>query len=54
MAESGYELRARMLQLSKDMHSERMHAQNPKVPYTLDEVLKEAERLYAFVQTKTR
>lgn len=53
---NGYELRAHMLSMAKDMLSERMHVsmdlkQQP-VLFTTEDVLSEAEKLYAFVTNR--
>jgi hypothetical protein len=55
---TGYELRAEMLHLAKDILSDRMNrsvsneALAEIVPYTTDEVIAEATKLTKFVDTK--
>jgi reverse gyrase len=56
-----YEIRSNLLSLARDILSENMHMQQeaaeagkgePPTPYTTEAVIKEAEKLYAFVSTK--
>jgi hypothetical protein len=52
---TGYEIRAEMLHLAKDILSDRMHRRSDvdePVPYTTDEVVAEATKLTKFVDTK--
>jgi len=55
---TGYELRAEMLHLAKDILSDKMHRPRSNggpaelIPYTTDEVIAEATKLTKFVDTK--
>jgi len=52
---TGYEIRAEMLHLAKDILSDRMRSSDVGVaplPYTTDEVVAEATKLTKFVDTK--